>query len=91
MVSTKNGGHHCGYSKLRSAVGAGRTLTLFRRVQPDLMEKSSEKLSSDRLRNFYGKNNPLTYKYVREKPDLNVNREAEQRYSLEHYLETPDA
>lgn len=28
MVSTKNGGHHCGYSKLRSAVGAGRTLTL---------------------------------------------------------------
>ncbi|OPE06077.1 hypothetical protein APA43_32500 [Pseudomonas aeruginosa] len=27
MVSTKNGGHHCGYSKLRSAVGAGRTLT----------------------------------------------------------------
>ena len=64
---------------------------LFRRVQPDLMEKSSEKLSSDRLRNFYGKNNPLTYKYVREKPDLNVNREAEQRYSLEHYLETPDA
>ncbi|MGA4816726.1 hypothetical protein ACPA9J_24750 [Pseudomonas aeruginosa] len=64
---------------------------LFRRVQPDLMEKSSEKLSSDRLRNFYGKNNPLTYKYVREKPDLNANREAEQRYSLEHYLETPDA
>ena len=28
MVSTKNGGHHCGYSKLRSAVGAGRTLTM---------------------------------------------------------------
>lgn len=55
------------------------------------MDKSSEKLSSDRLRNFYGKNNPLTYKYVREKPDLNVNREAEQRYSLEHYLEIPDA
>ena len=32
MVSTKNGGHHCGYSKLRSAVGAGRTLTVFARA-----------------------------------------------------------
>ena len=32
MVSTKNGGHHCGYSKLRSAVGAGRTLTLIETV-----------------------------------------------------------
>ncbi|MCY1441942.1 hypothetical protein D9M71_582820 [compost metagenome] len=64
---------------------------LFRRVQSDLMEKSSEKLSTDRLRNFYGKNNPLMYKYVREKPDLNVNREAEQRYALEPYKETPDA
>lgn len=27
MVSTKNGGHHCGYSRLGQAVGAGRTLT----------------------------------------------------------------
>jgi predicted methyltransferase len=64
---------------------------LFRRVQPTLMDKSSQRLSSDRLRNFYGKNNPLTYKYVREIPSLNVNREAQQRYSLEHYKEEPDA
>lgn len=64
---------------------------LFRRVVPSLMENSSDKLSADRLRNFYGKNNPLTYKYVRETPDLNVNREADQRYSLEHYEEFRDA
>lgn len=64
---------------------------LFRRVVPDLMEKTSEKLSAERLRNFYGKDNPLIYKHVREIPSLNVNREAEQRYSLEHYQEAPDA
>ncbi|WP_416456985.1 hypothetical protein [Pseudomonas sp. LFS022] len=55
------------------------------------MEKTSEKLSAERLRNFYGKDNPLIYKHVRETPSLNVNREAEQRYSLEHYQEVPDA
>lgn len=64
---------------------------LFRRVVPGLMEKTSEKLSAERLRNFYGKDNPLIYKHVRETPSLNVNREADQRYSLEHYQEAPDA
>ncbi|AVX92898.1 putative methyltransferase (plasmid) [Pseudomonas koreensis] len=64
---------------------------LFRRVIPSLMEPTSEKLSAERLRNFYGKDNPLIYKHVRETPSLNVNREAEQRYSLEHYQEVPDA
>jgi hypothetical protein len=55
------------------------------------MEKSSEKLSTARLRNFYGKNNPLTYQYVREIPTLNVAKEADQRYTLEQYKEVPDA
>lgn len=64
---------------------------LFRRVVPRLMEMSSDKLSANRLSNFYGKNNPLIYKYVRETPNLNVNREADQRYSLETYKEVPDA
>ncbi|MFV9648498.1 MULTISPECIES: bis-aminopropyl spermidine synthase family protein [Pseudomonas] len=64
---------------------------LFRRVEPRLMEKSSEKLSTARLRNFYGKNNPLTYQYVREIPTLNVAKEADQRYTLEQYKEVPDA
>lgn len=64
---------------------------LFRRVEPALMEESSEKLSTVRLRNFYGKNNPLTYQYVRETPTLNVAKEADQRYTLEQYKEVPDA
>lgn len=28
MVSTKNGGRHCGYSRLGQEVGAGRTFTI---------------------------------------------------------------
>lgn len=64
---------------------------LFRRVRPELMDKTSERLDTDRLKNFYGRNSPLTYKYVRERPTLNVAKESDQHYYLTPFKEEFDA
>jgi len=57
---------------------------LFRRIDPALMETTSEPLESARLENFYGKNSPLRFRYVREQTTLNPGRESEQLYILEN-------
>jgi len=56
---------------------------LFRRIDPDRMHKTSQPLEPARLDNFYGKNNPLRFRYVRERITLNPDRESEQLYRLE--------
>ncbi|MEC4814456.1 MAG: bis-aminopropyl spermidine synthase family protein [Scytonema sp. PMC 1069.18] len=56
---------------------------LFRRIDPVCMQKTSEPLELARLENFYGKNSPLRFRYVRERPTLNTNRESDQLYILE--------
>ncbi|MEW6499053.1 MAG: bis-aminopropyl spermidine synthase family protein [Cyanobacteriota bacterium] len=56
---------------------------LFRRIDPDCMQKTSEPLEPARLNNFYGKNNPLRFRYVRERARLNPDRESDQLYTLE--------
>lgn len=56
---------------------------LFRRIDPNLMETTSEPLELTRLENFYGKNSPLRFRYVRERTRLNPGRESDQLYILE--------
>lgn len=56
---------------------------LFRRIDPDLMQTTSEPLEPARLENFYGKNSPLRFRYVRERTTLNPGRESDQLYTLE--------
>jgi predicted methyltransferase len=56
---------------------------LFRRIDSGLMETTSEPLESARLENFYGKNSPLRFRYVRERTTLNPGRESDQLYILE--------
>ncbi|MGF1521491.1 MAG: hypothetical protein ACFBSF_04130 [Leptolyngbyaceae cyanobacterium] len=53
------------------------------------MQVTSEPLAPTRLKNFYGKNSPLRFRYVREKPTLNPDQELEQLYMLEK-LEVSD-
>ena len=60
---------------------------LFRRIDASLMEKSSEPLEEARLANFYGKNSPLRFRYVRERCTLNSGRESDQLYSLDVFGE----
>jgi hypothetical protein len=56
---------------------------LFRRIDPSCMQTTSKPLESKRLENFYGKSSPLCFRYVRERPTLNTNRESDQLYTLE--------
>ncbi|OYD88508.1 putative methyltransferase [Nostoc sp. 'Peltigera membranacea cyanobiont' 213] len=56
---------------------------LFRRIDPICMQTTSKPLEPTRLENFYGKNSPLLFRYVRERPTLNTNRESDQLYILE--------
>jgi predicted methyltransferase len=56
---------------------------LFRRIEPGCMQITSEPLEPARLNNFYGKSSPLRFRYVRERPTLNTNRESDQLYTLE--------
>lgn len=56
---------------------------LFRRVDYRAMQTTSEPLESERLENFYGKNSPLRFRYVRERVTLNPGRESDQLYTLE--------
>lgn len=55
---------------------------LVRRIDSTRMAKESLPLSSDRLNNFYGSNNPLLYQYVKEKPTLNQGKASEYLYNL---------
>ncbi|MFT4503205.1 bis-aminopropyl spermidine synthase family protein [Caballeronia sp. 15711] len=56
---------------------------LFRRIEPSLMAKSSDPLSSERRANFYGKFSPLQYQYVRDTSTLNRGKAADHLYQLE--------
>lgn len=56
---------------------------LFRRIDHSCMQKTSEPLETARLNNFYGKNSPLRFRYVRERATLNPDRESDQLYRLE--------
>lgn len=58
---------------------------LFRRIEPGCMQVTSEPLEPARLNNFYGKSSPLRFRYVRERPTLNTDRESDQLYILERY------
>lgn len=57
---------------------------LFRRVDPKLGPTHSMSLNVSRRENFYGRNNPLRVRYVREHPDLNYGRARDSSYTLEH-------
>jgi N4-bis(aminopropyl)spermidine synthase len=56
---------------------------LFRRINSNCMQPVSEPLEPERLENFYGKNSPLRFRYVREKITLSPGKELEQLYTLE--------
>ncbi len=55
---------------------------LFRRHDTNMAPGSSERLSTERLNNFYGRNNPLTIHYVRELSDLNYGKATDDSYEL---------
>lgn len=63
---------------------------LFRRIDADCMEKESIALEPRRLDNFYGKSSPLRFRYVREKPTLNIGHDSDLHYRLENFGETND-
>ena len=63
---------------------------LFRRIEPALMAKTSDRLSSERRANFYGKLSPLKYQYVRDVSTLNRGKAADHLYQLELVPEAND-
>lgn len=56
---------------------------LFRHVVDTKEEVASAPLALERRHNFYGKNNPLRYRYVREKTQVNYGRASDESYELE--------
>lgn len=56
---------------------------LFRRVDAEGMQAQSKPLNSARLQNFYGRNSPLRFRYVRDRATLNTGKELDQLYTLE--------
>lgn len=62
---------------------------LLRRVAPEVMEKSSQRLAADRLANFYGREAPLRVRYIRERPTLSPGKETDLAYTLEELKVTP--
>jgi len=56
---------------------------LLRGVRVESMPTRSEPLPHERRRNFYGRDNPLRHRYVREKKTLNYGRAPEDTYFLE--------
>ncbi len=56
---------------------------VFRRAMPQIWGTASLPLPDERRLNFYGRENPLRFKYVRELPDLNRGRAPESTYALE--------
>lgn len=57
-------------------------MLLLRRIGPNPVD-ASPPLGRERLRNFYGRENPLRYRYVREAKTLNYGRAPEGTYELE--------
>lgn len=55
---------------------------IFRRVEPAAKPVRSLPLNASRLNNFYGRNNPMRYRYVRERASLNYGRAADALYEL---------
>ena len=58
---------------------------LFRRITPKIWNTESRKLDQVRFENFYGNNNPLKVRYVREQLTLNYGRAEEHTYRLESW------
>jgi hypothetical protein len=56
---------------------------LARDVTADPTGTESVPLTREELVNFYGRNNPLRYRYVRDTAGLNRGRAADQSYNLE--------
>lgn len=54
-----------------------------RRHKSDLWPEMSLPMSEERKRNFYGRENPLRFRYVRASLDLNYGRAPESSYTLE--------
>lgn len=61
---------------------------VFRRYQNKPFNKISKPLAQDRLINFYGKNNPLHCRYVREKYTPNYGKASDDSYQIESIRET---
>lgn len=55
---------------------------VFRRVGPTMKLVKSVPLERQRLQNFYGRNNPMRYRYVLDRASLHYGREAESLYQL---------
>jgi len=58
---------------------------LFRRIEAQKWADKSHSLSMDRFTNFYGRENPLKIRYVREQLTLNYGRAEEHTYKLESW------
>lgn len=56
---------------------------MMRQVDSELNPSQSHPLTAARLKNFYGKNNPLQYQYVKENPTLNRERASDNLYHLQ--------
>jgi N4-bis(aminopropyl)spermidine synthase len=56
-----------------------------RRIQPRLEAPTSLPLDAERRNNFYGRDQPLRFRYVRERPRLAHGRESDESYKLEPY------
>jgi len=57
---------------------------MFRRVEDEAAPSVSQPLDATRRQNFYGRNNPLMVRYIRENPSLNYGKAPESSYTLEH-------
>jgi predicted methyltransferase len=55
---------------------------LARDINTQISYAKSEPLSAEVLANFYGRNNPLMFRYVKERPSLNRGRASDSSYDL---------
>lgn len=69
---------------LDDAPGLRSCSCLLRRVHPRAAPAQSAPLDKARRDNFYGRNNPLRVRYVREHPPLGYGKAADASYTLEH-------
>lgn len=56
---------------------------MFRRIEPLAEGYTSRLMSSERFRNFYGRDQPLKFRYVRDRQPLNFPKAADSSYELE--------
>lgn len=56
---------------------------VFRRIKAAIWNETSQSVPEERFANFYGRNNPLMVRYVRESKTLNYGRAEEHTYKLE--------